>query len=162
MQSFPELREFDRDRICLEACVLDGNLKTEISQSAWSLLIPTLPRLNIVDVRIASPGPPKYTTTSRALAVEPSLYHDANLNGPQTNPVTYRVQAPPHPTLAAEPSPYRDANLKGPQTNPVTYGAQAPSYSSRLSELDSHTTRVMVDIITNSSRGGYSPRPLAC
>jgi len=136
VKSFPELGEFDRDRICLEARVLDGNLRTvEIGRSAWSFLVPMLPRMDIVDIRIASPVPPKSTATFRALPVEPSHPHD------------------------------RDANLKGLRMDPVTaYGVQVQphnSYSSLLSQLDSHSTRVMVDIITKSSRGRHSPQPPA-
>ena len=88
MECFSELIELDRDRICLEARVLDGNFKTaEIGRSAWSFLVPMLARLDVVDVRIASPGPPKYTAKNRAGAVEPNrdVNSDPELKGP-TNP----------------------------------------------------------------------------
>jgi hypothetical protein len=71
-ESFPELRDVDRDRICLEVRVVLSNQqerkKAEISRSAWSAVVTTLARFEIVEIRVALPSDsapaPSSSTTS--------------------------------------------------------------------------------------------------
>jgi len=59
VESFPELRDVERDRICLEVRVVLSNQaekKTaEIGRSAWSVVVPTLARFEIIEIRVAPP-----------------------------------------------------------------------------------------------------------
>lgn len=79
-ESFPELRDVDRDRICLEVRVVlssqQERKKAEISRSAWSAVVTTLARFEIVEIRVALPSDsaaaPSSSTTS---AAEPPPYN---------------------------------------------------------------------------------------
>ena len=125
---------------------MHGNLKTiEIGRSAWSLLVATLTRFDVLNVRVASPGPPKSASTPFVSAVE---------------------QIPDRDVLETGQGRqwYYDANSKGSQTNLATYGSQAPPYSSSLLQPQSYTTgvQVVVNVVTSKpSRGRHSPQPPA-
>ena len=105
-----------------------------VGPSAWSLLVDTLTRFDMVDVRVAPPGPPKSAMTPQAF-VSPVLYGG---------------------TFASETGsgwyPTSNANLNGPQMNLVTYGALVPSYSSSLSQ-----THFVVDhhVVTSKQLRGH-------
>jgi len=79
-QSFPELRDVDRDRIRLEVRVVlssqQERKKAEISRSAWSAVVTTLARFEIVEVRVAPPSnsAAAASSSSTTSAVEPPPY----------------------------------------------------------------------------------------
>ncbi|KAH9969445.1 hypothetical protein BGW80DRAFT_1117798, partial [Lactifluus volemus] len=54
--AFPELRDVDRDLICLEVRVIVNNQtqhkRARISRTAWPVVLPTLVRYEIVHVRV--------------------------------------------------------------------------------------------------------------
>ncbi|KAI0292558.1 hypothetical protein BC826DRAFT_896352, partial [Russula brevipes] len=56
-ESFPELKDFDRERICFEVRVVLSNQHerrtAEIGRTAWSVVVGTLARFEIVEIRIA-------------------------------------------------------------------------------------------------------------
>ena len=129
VESFPELRDVERDRICLEVRVVLSNQhekKTaEIGRSAWSVVVPTLARFEIIEIRVA-----KSATASSSSGVEP-------------------------PPYASEAGWYSDA--KGSQTNSCPYRSHTPSCL--LSHPQSLTTRVVDLFTSKSSRGRHSPQP---
>jgi len=75
-ESFPELREVDRDRIGLEVRVVLSNQqerkKAEISRSAWSAVVTTLARFEIVEIRVGLPS--NSAAESSSSTVEPPPY----------------------------------------------------------------------------------------
>ena len=78
-ESFPELREVDRDRIGLEVRVVLSNQqerkKAEISRSAWSAVVTTLARFEIVEIRVGLPSnSAAASSSSTTSAVEPPPY----------------------------------------------------------------------------------------
>jgi hypothetical protein len=132
IESFPQLRDVERERICLEVRVVLSNQhekKTaEIGRTAWSVVVATLARFEIVEVRVAPPPKSAATTTS----------------GPSSS--------------VSEPPPYAsemgwNSDAKASQANLVPYRPQMPSSLHQ----QSLTTRV-VDLFTpKSSRGRHSP-----
>ncbi|KAI0301570.1 hypothetical protein B0F90DRAFT_1628468 [Multifurca ochricompacta] len=74
-EAFPELRNIDRDLICLEIRVVFNNQKerktAQIGRMAWSAVVATLARYEIVEIRVSSSPaqpatePPPYTSRSR-------------------------------------------------------------------------------------------------
>jgi len=109
---FPELRDVERQRICLDVRVVLSNQHekrtVQIGRTAWSVVAPTLARFEIVEVRVA-PSPKSATVFAAAASssstppvVEPppseiSLY--PNAKGSQTN---LDPQRPPMPSLTSE------------------------------------------------------------
>ena len=80
-ESFPELRDVDRDRICLEVRVVLSNQqerkKAEISRSAWSAVVTTLARFEIVEIRVTLPSDSAAVpsgSSSTTSAAEPPPY----------------------------------------------------------------------------------------
>jgi len=79
-ESFPELRDVERDRIRLEVRVVISNQherKTaEIGRSAWSVVVKTLARFEIVEIRLApsSKAIEAASSSSTSAAVEPPPY----------------------------------------------------------------------------------------
>jgi len=132
VESFPELRDVERDRICLEVRVVLSNQaekKTaEIGRSAWSVVVPTLARFEIIEIRVAPP--PKSAMASSSSSTEP-------------------------PPYASEMGWYSDA--KGSQTNSCAYRSHTPSCF--MSHPQSLTTRVVDLFSSKSSRGRHSPQP---
>jgi len=132
IDSFPQLRDVERERICLEVRVVLSNQhekKTaEIGRTAWAVVVATLARFEIVEVRVAPPPKSAGTPTS----------------GPSSS--------------VSEPPPYAsemgwNPDAKASQTNLVPYRPQMPSSLHQ----QSLTTRV-VDLFTpKSSRGRHSP-----
>jgi len=133
VESFPELKDVDRDQICLEVRVVLSNQHerrtAEIGRSAWSVVVNTLARFEIVEIRVAPP--PKSATPSSGSIVEP-------------------------PPYASENGWYSEA--KGSQINPLAYRQQ---YLSPLSQPqpNSFTNRVIDLFSPGSSRGRHSPQP---
>ena len=77
IDSFPELRDIDRDRICLEVHVMHSHQRTvEIGRTAWPFLVATLARFDTVDVSVAPPPPPplRSVPASSSSVVEPTRY----------------------------------------------------------------------------------------
>jgi len=127
VESFPEIRDVDRDRICLEVRVVLSNQhekKTaEIGRSAWSVVVPTLARFEIIEIRVA----------------------------PAPKPVTASSSSEP-PPYASEMGWYSDA--KGSQTNSCSCRSNTPC---SLSQPQSLTTRVVDLFTPKSSRCRHSP-----
>ena len=130
-ESFPELRDVERDRISLEIHVMHSHQRTvEIGRTAWPFLVAALARFDVVDVRVAPPPPPRFMPASSSSAVEPTP-HDPETGWPE----------------------YSEENA---QTDFIAYRAQMPS---SLLHPRSHTTRVVVDVVPSlSSQSRYSPR----
>ena len=132
VESFPELRDVERNRIRLEVRVMLSNQaerKTaEIGRSAWSVVAPTLARFEIIEIRVAPPRKP--ATASSSSGTEPPPYN-------------------------SEMGWYSEA--KGLQTNPCPYRSHTSSCF--MPHPQSLTTRV-VDLFTSkSSRCRHSPQP---
>lgn len=130
VESFPELKDVERDRICLEVRVVLSNQHerrtAEIGRSAWSVVVNTLARFEIIEIRVATP--PKSTSGS---IVEP-------------------------PPYASEHGWYSDT--KGSQSNPLAYRQQFLSPLSQP-QSNSFTSRVVDLFSPGSSRGRLSPQP---
>ena len=144
IESFPELRDVERDRICLEVRVMHSHQRTvEVGRSAWPFLVPTLARFDIVDVCVAPPPTPRTTmSASPSSVVESTHYASASSSVFESTP---RVSERGLPE-------YSD-----PQSNFVAHGARMPS---SLSPSQFLTTRVVVDLVpSKSSRGRHSPQP---
>lgn len=105
----------------------------EIGRTAWSVVVASLARFEIVEVRVASVPPPKAAvalSSSQASAVEP-------------------------PPYVSEKGWYSDSHSDS-QSNFASY---RPQISSSQSHSPSLATRV-VDLLTpKSSRGRLSPQP---
>jgi len=134
-----ELRDVDRERISLEVHVVlknqQGRRAAEIGRSAWNVVVPSLARFEIVEIRV-SPAPASHS--SKAAAV---------LSGSQAS-------------STIEPPPY--ASEKGSSLYPDSqsnFNAYRPQTSSSQSSSSSFATRV-VDLLTpKASRGRLSPQP---
>ena len=92
VESFPELRDVERERICLEVRVVLSNQhekKTaEIGRTAWSVVVPTLARFEIIEIRVTPP--PKSATASSSSGAAPPPYASEmgwfpDAKGSQTN-----------------------------------------------------------------------------
>ena len=123
VESFPELRNVERDRVCLEVRVVHSHQRTvEIGRTAWPSLVATLARFDIVDVYVAPPHPqPRSVRASSSSVVGSTPY------GSETGWPEYSENA---------------------QTDSVAYGAHTPSL---LLQPHSHTTHVVVDIVPSWS-----------
>jgi len=96
IESFQELRDIDRDRICLEVRVMHSHQRTvKIGRTAWPFLVATLARFDIVDVCIAPPPPsPRIVPASSSSDVESTPY-DPETGWPKYSEnaqTTYRPQ----------------------------------------------------------------------
>ncbi|KAH9976575.1 hypothetical protein BGW80DRAFT_1223530 [Lactifluus volemus] len=85
--AFPELRDVDRDLICLEVRVIVNNQtqhkRARISRTAWPVVLPTLVRYEIVHVRVASPLHANAVSQPPPYASEGSCVTDNDAKGPQ-------------------------------------------------------------------------------
>jgi len=132
--AFPELRDVDRDLICLEVRVIVSNQtehkRAQISRAAWPVVLPTLVRYEIVHVRVASP--------------------------PHANAVS---QPPPY---ASKGSCVADNNAEGLQSNtgsPRPQSSHSNSYSRRKSLTTRLATRVVELFGSRSPRGSQTSQP---
>ena len=131
-ESFIELRNIDRERITLEVHVVLKNQQVrrtaEIGRTAWSVVVASLARFEIVEIRVASEplkAPAMSFSSSQSSCSEP-------------------------PPYASEKGWHSDYS----QTNLASYRSQM---SSSQSSSPSLATRV-VDLLTHkSSRGRLSP-----
>lgn len=131
IESFPGLRDIDRDRIRLEIRVMHSHQRTvEIGRTAWPFLAATLARFDIVDVCVAPPPlPPRFVPA----------------------PPSSVAESTPHDSVTGWPEYYGNA-----QTNFVAYRAQMPP---SLLQPHPHTTHVVVDVVpSRSSQGRHSPQ----
>lgn len=135
-QSFIELKDVESERISLEVHVVLKNQQTrrtaEIGRTAWSVVVASLARFEIVEIRVAPASPsPKIgmgLSSSQSSSTEP----------------------PPYASEKAS-SWYSDS-----QSNLAPYRSQAASSQAASS---SFATRV-VDLLTpKTSRGRLSPQP---
>lgn len=121
--AYPELKDVDRNLICLEVRVVLNNQverKTaRIGRMAWAPVVATLAQYEIVEVHVASPP-------AASPAPKPSV-----------------TQPPPY---ASETGWFAD--MKGPPTSEASFGP-APSQQSHSSSL---TTRVVGLLCHRSSR----------
>jgi hypothetical protein len=132
-----ELKDVERERISLEVHVVlknqQGRRSAEIGRSAWNVVVPSLARFEIVEIRV-TPAPP-----SPKAGVALSSSHPSSI-----------IEPPPYASEKAS-SLYPDS-----QSNFTSYRPQTPSSQSSSS---SFATRV-VDLLTpKSSRGRLSPQP---
>jgi hypothetical protein len=78
VESFTELKDVERDRICLEVRVVLNNQPerrtAEIGRSAWSIVVSTLARFEIVEIRVAPPKDAAASSSSKSAVVEPPPY----------------------------------------------------------------------------------------
>jgi len=131
-ESFPELTDVEHNRICLEVHIVHGNQKktTEIGRTAWPIVVPTLARHEVVEIRVAAAptksapsvvGPPPSKTVS---------YSDAE--GSQMNLVPRRPQMP---SSMFEPQSHttglRETSI-APKTSRLPPNLLAYSYNSRI------------------------------
>ena len=134
-ESFLELKDVERERISLEVHVVLKNQQTrrtaEIGRTAWSVVIASLARFEIVEIRVA-PAPPNPKA-------------EAGLSSSQSS----TVQPPPYASeKAASWYPDSQSNL-----------GYSPQTASSQSSTSSFATRV-VDLLTHkSSRSHLSPQP---
>jgi len=139
-ESFPELREVERDRIRFEVRVVlarssnhQHRQAAEIGRSAWSVVIPTLPQYEIVEICLAEPA----AASGARSSFRPSL-------------------------VVAQPLPHktgRVSDAKAPATNPFSSGSQITSSSSQ-SQSQLHLksqplTSRLASLLSRSSRGRY-------
>jgi hypothetical protein len=136
VESFATLKDVERERISLEVrVVLSNQLErrtAEIGRSAWSVVVKTLARFEIVEIRVASPPKPTAATASSSSIVEP-------------------------PPYASENGWYPDT--KGSQSSPLAYRQQLLSPALSQSQSNSFTSRVVDLFSPGSSRGRHSPQP---
>jgi len=132
-ESFKELKDVERDRISLEVHVVLKNQQTrrtaEIGRTAWSVVVASLARFEIVEIRVAPlPAPKIAVASSQSSSIEP----------------------PPYASEKAS-SWYSDS-----QSNLAPYG---PGTASSQSSSSSFATRVVDLLSPKSSRGRISPQP---
>ena len=105
-ESFPELKDVERERISLDVHVMLKDQKVrgtaEIGRSAWPFVIPSLARFEIVKIRVA-PGIAVALSGSQASAVEPPPY---------THEKSGYSQPPPSPSFVT-----RVVNLLTPKSS---------------------------------------------
>ena len=140
-ESFVELKDVERDRISLEVHVLLKNQQTrrtaEIGRTAWSVVVASLARFEIVEIRLAPPPPGTPPKTAMGLS------------GSQST----STEPPPYASDKAS-SWYSDS-----QSNLAPYRIGIASSQSSSSSSSSFAGRV-VDLLTpKSSRGRLSPQP---
>ena len=132
-ESFLELREVERERISLEDHVVLKNQQTrrtaEIGRTAWSVVVASLARFEIVEIRVA-PAPPNPKTP-------------VGLSSSSIGP-------PPYASEKAS-SWYSDS-----QSNLAPY---LPQTASSQASSSSFATRVVDLLTPKSSRGRLSPQP---
>jgi hypothetical protein len=103
LESFTELKDVERERICLEVRVVLNNQPerrtAEIGRSAWPIVVSTLARFEIVEVRVAPPKDAPASSSSKSVVVEPPPYPsdaswqpDRQMNVVQNSP---RIPRPP-------------------------------------------------------------------
>jgi len=100
-ETFPELRDVERDRICLEVYVAlpDQQKQTaQISRSAWSFIVPSLARFEIVKIRVAPPTPTAASSSFKTTVVDPS-------HASETSWRSASDHLPPLDDLASAPCP---------------------------------------------------------
>ena len=128
-----ELKDVERERISLEVHVVLKNQQTrktaEIGRTAWSVVVASLARFEIVEVRVAPPPP--------------NLKVEEGLSSSTTEP-------PPYASDKAS-SWYSD-----PQSNLGQYRSQTAGSQSSSS---SFATRVVDLLTHKSSRSHLSPQP---
>ena len=98
VESFPELRDVERDRICLEVHVMHSHQRTvEIGRTTWPFLVATLACFDLVEVRVSPPS--MFASASSSSAVEPTPYAwetdwpgYSDTKGSQMNLAAYRTQ----------------------------------------------------------------------
>ena len=108
VESFPEFRDVERDRICLEVHVMHSHPRAvEVGRTAWPFLVATLARFDLVEVRVSPPS--IFASASSSSAVEPTPYvwdtdwpGYSDTKGSQMNLAAYRTQmscssSQPHP-----------------------------------------------------------------
>lgn len=78
VESFTELKDVERDQIRLEVRVVLNNQPerrtAEIGRSAWSIVVSTLARFEIVEIRVAPPKDTGASSSSKSAVVEPPPY----------------------------------------------------------------------------------------
>jgi len=135
-ETFPELRDVERNRIHLEVRVVltrssnEHRQTAEIGRSVWSVVVSTLAQYEIIEIRLANPP-----------GARSSL----------------------HPSVVAEPPPYETggpgvADEKAFVTNPFSSGSQTSGSSSQSQshpQPQSLTSR-LASLLSRSSRGRYS------
>ncbi|KAN0114195.1 hypothetical protein V8E52_006993 [Russula decolorans] len=128
-ESFPELKDVERQRIRLEVHVMlkDQQVRktAEIGRTAWPFVVPSLARFEIMEIRVAPPVAPESASSSQASTVEP-------------------------PPYAPEKSGYSNS-----QTNVSPYGPQTPS--SQSPTPPSPVTRIVNLLTLKSSRSRLFP-----
>ncbi len=134
--SFSELKDVERERISLEVHVILKNQQTrrtaEIGRTAWSAVVASLARFEIVEIRVA-PAPPNPKAAM-------------GLSSSQSS----SIEPPPYASEKTS-SWYSDS-----QSNLAPY---RPQTASSQASTSSFATRV-VDLLTpKASRGRLSPQP---
>jgi hypothetical protein len=121
LESFMELRDVDRDRISLEVRVVLSNQHerrtAEIGRSAWPVVVNTLARFEIVEIRVAPS--PKATATS-------------------SNSTGAVVEPPPYPSEAGWQLDLKESQMTVVQNSPQiprSSSSRPPSLASRFSGL---------------------------
>jgi len=132
-ESFPELRDVERNRIRFEVRVVvigkEHRQAAEIGRSAWSAVVSTLARYEIIEIRLANPPGARFGL---------------------------------RPSVAAEPPPYETGGVsdeKASATNPFSSGSQISSSGSQ-SQSQSHLqpqslTSRLASLLSRTSRGRY-------
>ena len=134
IESFPELRDVERDRIRLEVRVAHSQQRTvEIGRTAWPSIVATLARFEIVEVCVTPPPrPPPWSVRATSTSV---------------------VGSTPYGSETGLPEYSENENA---QADFVAYEAHMPSL---LLQPHSHTTRVAVDVAPSwSPEGRHSPQ----
>lgn len=112
-ETFPELRDVERDRICLEVGVVlpDQQKKTaQISRSAWSALVPSLMRFEIVEIRVTPPTPIAAFSSFKTAAVD--LRHASEMSWYSASYLPPFDGLVPAPCPPSPPSPLLRPSLR--------------------------------------------------
>jgi len=121
-ETFPELRDIERDRICLEIYVVhpDQQKQTaQISRSVWSVIVPSLTRFEIVEIRVVPPTPTAASSSFRTTVVDP----------PHASEMSWHLVSnlPPLDDLAPAPCPpYSPSPLLRHSSRPPVPTSQMP------------------------------------
>jgi hypothetical protein len=120
-ESFTELKDVERYRIRLEVRVMlsnqPGKRTAEIGRSAWSAVVYTLARFEIVEIRVAPPPMDTAASSSSTSAV---------------------VEPPPYPSDASWQSDMKESQMAVVQSSsriPRSSSSRPPSLASRISGL---------------------------